>query len=153
MGGSSGHGAWLINEEIAAGNLPFTCRLSRDPVEIGRARELAREAVIRWGLHQHAGLAELIITELATNALRHGAGPIEIGLSYSGGDLWAGVHDDGAGRPVRRQATADDEQGRGLELLDGLIDLYGGAREVVDDRDGPGKTVYVVVSLVAGSPG
>ena len=43
--------------------------------------------------------------------------------------------------------AADDEQGRGLELLDGLTNLNGGARGVVDDTDGPGKTVYVVLSL------
>jgi len=48
---------------------------------------------------------------------------------------------------VRQQATTDDEQGRGLELLDGLIGLQDGARGVVDDSDGPGKTVYVAVSL------
>jgi hypothetical protein len=57
------------------------------------------------------------------------------------------VHDHGTGRPVRRRTTADDEQGRGLELFDGLIDLNGGVRGVVDDTDGPGKTVYVALSL------
>ena len=35
----------------------------------------------------------------------------------------------------------------GLELLDGLIALYGGERGVIDDRAGPGKTVYVAVPL------
>jgi hypothetical protein len=68
-------------------------------------------------------------------------------VSYACGDLWTEVHDQGAGRPVRQHATTDDEQGRGLELLDGLIGLHGGARGVVDDSDGPGKTVYVAVSL------
>src|SRR5215472_12993041 len=79
--------------------------------------------------------------------LRHGTGPIDISLSHSGNELRTEVHDHGAGRPVRRRTTADDEQGRGLELLDGLIDLNGGAREVVNDTDGPGKTVYVALSL------
>jgi hypothetical protein len=51
------------------------------------------------------------------------------------------------------ETTADDEQGRGLELLDGLIDLNGGARGVVDDTDGPGKTVYVALSLDSGQAG
>ncbi len=133
---------------IMIGELSVTYRLGHDPVGIGRARELARKTLATWGLSEHAGLAEIIITELATNALHHGTGPIDIGLSYFGSDLWAEVHDNGAGRPVRRQATADDEQGRGLELLDGLIDLYRGARGVVDDSGGPGKTVYVAVSLV-----
>jgi hypothetical protein len=59
------------------------------------------------------------------------------------------VHDDGAGRPVRKHAGGDDECGRGLELLDGLIELHGGGRGVISDPAGPGKTVYVVLSLEA----
>ena len=86
-----------------------------------------------WGIAEHTGLAELIVTELVTNAVRHAEGPIEVRVSYACGDLWAEVHDQGTGRPVRQHATTDDEQGRGLELFDGLIGLHGGARGVVDD--------------------
>jgi signal transduction histidine kinase len=117
-----------------------TWRLPGDLAALGHARELVRKTFAAWGLAEQAELAELVVTELATNALRYGTGPIDISLCYSG-------NDHGTGRPVRRQTTADDEQGRGLELLDGLIDLNGGARGVVDDTDGPGKTVYVVLSL------
>ena len=53
------------------------------------------------------------------------------------------VHDNGPGRPVRRAVTDEDEDGRGLVLLDGLLGIHGGSRGVIDDRDGPGKTVYV----------
>ena len=107
----------------------------------------------REGSANKQSFAELVVTELATNALRHGTGPIDIGLSYSGKDLRTEVHDHGTGRPVRRRTTADDEQGRGLELLDGLIDLNGGARGVADDTDGPGKTVYVALSLDSSQAG
>jgi anti-sigma regulatory factor (Ser/Thr protein kinase) len=124
-----------------------TWRLADDPAELGHARELVRKTLAAWGLNEQAELVELVVTELATNALRHGTGPIDISLSYSGTDLRTEVHDYGAGRPVRRRTTADDEQGRGLELLDGLIDLTGGARGVVDEADGLGKTVYVALSL------
>jgi two-component sensor histidine kinase len=131
----------------------MTCRLGTDPAEIGYARELARKALAAWGLSDHAALAELVLTELATNALRHGVGPIDVVLSYSGSDLLTAVHDHGASRPVRRQTSVDDEQGRGLLLIHGLIDLTGGALRVVDDTDGPGKAVYVTLSLGSGRPG
>jgi hypothetical protein len=124
-----------------------TWRIADDPAELGYARELVRKTLAVWGLGEQAELAELVVTELATNALRHGTGPIDISLCYSGNDLRTEVHDHGTGRPVRRPTTPDDEQGRGLELLDGLTNLNGGARGVVDDADGPGKTVYVVLSL------
>jgi len=130
-----------------------TWRLPDDSAALGHARELVRKTFAAWGLGEQTELAELVVTELATNALRHGTGPIDISLSYSGNDLRTEVHDHGAGRPVRRQTTADDEQGRGLELIDALIDLSGGARGLVDDTDGPGKTVYVVLSLDSAQAG
>jgi anti-sigma regulatory factor (Ser/Thr protein kinase) len=140
-----GQDQWLLS--TPSDEPSMTCRLGNDPAEIGYARELARKALAAWGLSDHAGLAELVLTELATNALRHGVGPIDIVMAYSGSDLLTAVHDHGAGRPVCRQVTVDDEQGRGLVLLDGLVDLNGGARGVVNDTHGPGKAVYVTLSL------
>jgi signal transduction histidine kinase len=87
--------------------------------------------------------------ELATNAICHGEGAARIGVSHADGHLRVEVHDDGAGRPVRRQPDTDDESGRGLALIDGLIELQGGERGMAEDGRGPGKTVYVVIRLPA----
>ena len=101
--------------------LSVTYRLRRHPSEISRARELARKALTDWGLADHTDLAELIVSELATNALRHGAGPITVRLSYmSNGYFWLEVHDHSQARPMLRSASADDEQGRGLALIEAL---------------------------------
>jgi anti-sigma regulatory factor (Ser/Thr protein kinase) len=129
--------------------LSVTYRLRRHPYEISRARELARKALTDWGLADHTDLAELIVSELTTNALRHGAGPITVGLSYTrAGDLWLEVHDHGRGRPVIQKTTADDEQGRGLPLVDALMDLHSGIRGMVDDSRSPGKSIYVAVLVL-----
>jgi anti-sigma regulatory factor (Ser/Thr protein kinase) len=126
------------------------CRLSRDPAQVRRARKQAREALSRWGLAEHADLAELIVSELATNAIRHGDGVVRVCVSFARCDLRVEVHDDAAGRwPVRRQAAAQDESGRGLALLDGLIGLHGGCRGVIHDGTGRRKTVYVMICLAA----
>jgi anti-sigma regulatory factor (Ser/Thr protein kinase) len=127
--------------------LSATFRLDRHPAEIARTRALTRQALADWGLSDHADLAQLIITELATNALQHGAGPIHVRLSYFSGDLWTEVHDDSPARPIRPHPPPEAEHGRGLPLLDALIALHGGAAGVVDDLDTPGKTVYVGVSV------
>ena len=130
--------------------LSVTYRLRRHPSEISRARERARKALTDWGLADHTGLAELIVSELTTNALRHGTGPITVGLSYtSSGDLWLTVHDHGSGRPLAQETTADDEQGRGLALLDALMDLHSGIRGMADDASRPGKTIYVTLPPIA----
>jgi signal transduction histidine kinase len=125
----------------------MSCRLSREPVQVGHARERARKALSGWGLGEHAQLAEIIVSELVTNAIRYGDGPVDVCMSYDSGSLRLEVHDDGATRPAGRPVTAEDESGRGLALLDGLIGLHGGTRGVTNDNTGDGKTVYVVVCL------
>jgi signal transduction histidine kinase len=130
-----------------------SCRLSHEPAQVRHVRELARKTLFDWGLGEHAELAELVASELVTNAVRHGDGEIRIRLSYACGDLRVEVHEAGAGRPVRRQATAEDESGRGLALLDALIGLHGGRRGITNDGTGHGKTVYVVISLTVSPEG
>ncbi len=113
----------------------MSCQLSHEPVQVRQAREQARQALFGWGLGEHAELAELIVSELAANAIQHGDGPVQVRVSYARGDLRVEVHDHGAGRPVRRPVTADDESGRGLALLDDLIGLRGGARRGASSRE------------------
>ena len=100
-----------------------------------------------WGGAEHGDLGKLIVGELVANAVCHGDGPIAMRVSFARGHLRVEVHDYGAGRPVRKHAGTDEECGLGLELLDGLIELHGGKRGVINDRAGPGKTVYVVLAV------
>jgi anti-sigma regulatory factor (Ser/Thr protein kinase) len=128
----------------------MSCQLSHEPAQVRQARDQARQALCRWGLGEHADLAELIVSELAANAIQHGAGPVQVRVSHARGDLRVDVHDHGAGRPARRPVTAGDESGRGLALLDDLTGQRGGTRAVANDSAGPGKTVSVTVRLAAG---
>jgi anti-sigma regulatory factor (Ser/Thr protein kinase) len=121
--------------------------LAREPAEVRRGREQARKALCGWGLGEHAELAALIVSELVTNAIRHGGGTVRVGMANAAGDLRVDVHDDGGGRPVRRQPFPDDEAGRGLALIDALIDVQGGERWVTEDASGSGKTVCVRICL------
>jgi anti-sigma regulatory factor (Ser/Thr protein kinase) len=125
----------------------MSCRLSCHPAQVSHARERARRALFGWGINECVELAELIASELASNAVCHGKAPIWMRLSAGDGQLRVEVHDGGAGRPVRKHASRGDECGRGLEVLDGLIGLHGGERGVISDSAGVGKTVYVVLSL------
>jgi anti-sigma regulatory factor (Ser/Thr protein kinase) len=135
---------------IAMQEHSVSCRLSRELTAPRNAREHAREALFGWGLGEHADLVEIIISELVTNAIRHGAGPVGTRLSHGRGQLCVEVHDDGRDRPVRRQAGAEDESGRGLAMIDGLIESYGGSLGVTDDDAGYGKTVHVSICLTGG---
>ena len=125
--------------------------LGRELTEVRQARAAAGKALSRWGLAEHAEVIQLIVSELVTNAIRHGDGPVDVRISFDRDHLRVDVHDDGPGRPVRRPVTSDDESGRGLELIDGLLQEHGGTRHVADDDAGDGKTVGVAISL-AGAP-
>ena len=124
-----------------------TCCLGRKRTEVRRAREETGKALFGWGLAEHADLAEIIVSELVTNAIVHGEGPVMVRISYASGCLLAEVHDDGPGRPVRRQAAAEDESGRGLAVIEGLLAANGGSLTVTDDDAGSGKTVCAAIRL------
>ena len=129
------------------------CQLRRDPAQVSRARRLVRETLAEWGLDGYVDHATLIGSELVTNARRHGAGMISIRLYRARHDLRIEVHDHGAGRPLRRHAGTGDESGRGLEVIDALISMCDGRLGCTDDDTGPGKTVYVVMRLIANGAG
>ncbi|HEX2818950.1 MAG TPA: ATP-binding protein [Streptosporangiaceae bacterium] len=127
-----------------------SCRYSRALTAPRDAREHTRKTLCSWGIEAHVEVAQVIISELVTNAIRHGAGPVETRICHEGHYLHIEVHDDGPGRPVRRYATADDESGRGLTVIDGLLQLYGGSLIVVNDETGDGKTVCASIRLPDG---
>jgi len=70
----------------------------------------------------------MIVTELVTNAIRHGpGGPVELALEAGGSGLRGEVADPGPGifhdDLERRRPT--EEGGRGLFLVDALSDSWG----------------------------
>lgn len=121
--------------------------LGRDPVHVSRSRHQARQTLAQWGVSWLAELAELVVSELVTNAQQHGAGPMYLRLGIGNDVLRVEVHDHGSQRPVDRTPSAQDECGRGLGLLDALISVHGGERGILDDHGGPGKTVYVELPI------
>lgn len=110
---------------IMTRELSAACRLGRDPVEVGRAREMARKALPGWGIAEHTGLAELIVSELVTNAVLHGRPPIELRVHDAGDRLLLEVHDNSASAPRLRHAGPTDQHGRGLMIVSLLSERWG----------------------------
>ncbi|MFE2595555.1 ATP-binding protein [Streptomyces sp. NPDC059396] len=120
-----------------------TFRLPSHPRSVGRARE---------ALHAHFDLPEepgetaaLLLSELVTNALRHGSPPgreIAVTLLRLDGLLKMEVEDAGDLLPRPRDPGLDDECGRGLALVAVLSDDWG-----VAPRRGPGKRVWLTLKV------
>ncbi|MGW0614012.1 SpoIIE family protein phosphatase [Streptomyces sp. NPDC002788] len=101
-----------------------TWELSADPALVGEVRASAMRRLTDWGLEETAFAAELILSELITNAMRHGAGPIRVRLLY-GRTLICEVSDASNTAPHLRRAASTDEGGRGLFLVAQLSQSWG----------------------------
>lgn len=117
-------------------------RLPRHPRSAGRARARLRAQAGEWRLPEEtADIAELLLSELLTNAVRHSrvrGRHIEVRCVLDGKTLRVEVSDAGLGRPVLRAAGGDDESGRGLALVAALAADWG----VLPRCHGIGKTVW-----------
>jgi anti-sigma regulatory factor (Ser/Thr protein kinase) len=78
----------------------------------------------------------LATSELVTNAVLHGQEPIELTLALDGEAAEVTVTDSGGGSPAMQSGVPDADRGRGLPLVDALVDDWG-VRQ--DDGDSAGK--------------
>jgi signal transduction histidine kinase len=102
--------------------------LTRELTSARRARRLVTAQLGDWSLEGLADTAELLVSELVTNALRHTRGPLRLNLCVRGSRLRCEVEDTDPAGPVRRVVDADAEGGRGTELLDLLAEAWGSTR-------------------------
>ncbi|MCY0948938.1 ATP-binding protein [Streptomyces sp. H27-S2] len=121
----------------------------RGPRAPGRARMLLRAQLGAWKVDAGvAGTAELVLSELVTNAVRHARAPhgrdIGVRLVRRSGTLRVEVAD--AGPPVElaaREAAEGDERGRGLAIVEALASRWGYRPRA----HGIGKAVWAEVGL------
>ncbi|MGB8947289.1 MAG: ATP-binding protein [Streptomyces sp.] len=128
-------------------------RLPRTPRSVGRARSLLSEQARAWKVPDDvADTAVLLLSELMTNAVRHGrvsAGrEVEARCVLDGGVLRTEVADASDALPCPREAGPDDESGRGLALVELLADAWGARARPY----GIGKAVWFELALPVAEP-
>jgi anti-anti-sigma regulatory factor/anti-sigma regulatory factor (Ser/Thr protein kinase) len=92
-----------------------------------QARDLIARAATTWRLPpEPTQIAQVIATELVTNAVWHARTPMEVSVVLRDGLLRMAVC-DGHPSPPRRQTIMADraDHGRGLQLVDGLAAAWG----------------------------
>jgi anti-anti-sigma regulatory factor len=92
--------------------------------DLAHIRETARVVCERAGRPAVADTLEVVVTELATNALCHGAGDRSVIISASPYHLHVAVRDESDDVPSIRD-TDDDEHGRGLRIVEALSAAWG----------------------------
>ncbi|MGW1800759.1 SpoIIE family protein phosphatase [Streptomyces sp. NPDC001984] len=108
--------------QVASWTLPC------DRSSVRSARDLTAGQLVAWGLERLEDATKLIVSELVTNALRHGSGPIGLRLIRHQ-VLTCEVLDTSGCSPTLRHASRVDESGRGLFLVAQLSRRWG-ARSV-----------------------
>ncbi|MFD0423660.1 ATP-binding protein [Streptomyces parvus] len=112
---------------------------------VSLSRHRAARMVLQWGHPGMAGDAALVVSELATNALLHGAirGRLfRVHLTLTEFVLRVAVSDPRGERlPSIRQPDADDCYGRGLLIVAQLADDWGVEPRTV------GKTVFAELAV------
>jgi anti-sigma regulatory factor (Ser/Thr protein kinase) len=111
------------------GNGQVLWRLPRQASSVRPARRLAGDQLDHWGFGYHREVAELLVSELVTNAIRHGTGAINLTITMRDGTLRFEVQDEAADLvPHIRPVGAADEGGRGLHLVGMLSSRWGATR-------------------------
>ncbi|MEC3996714.1 SpoIIE family protein phosphatase [Actinacidiphila sp. DG2A-62] len=106
----------------------------------GRARRLIRQALRRWELEDQVDAAELLVSEIVTNAVRYAERPITLRLLRTD-VLRCEVGDDAPLLPRMRHAAPEEEGGRGLYLVNRMAQRWGATRL------GAGKVVWFELPL------
>jgi anti-sigma regulatory factor (Ser/Thr protein kinase) len=127
----------------------FALALPGIPESVPVARWRVRAALGLHGLGEYADDAEIITSELVTNAVQHacdnGAKTIGVRLTQAGSPaaVTVAVSDSSPQGPIRRDTPAGSEQGRGLQIVEALSAHWGWRLE------NGGKAVFAVLAREA----
>ncbi|MFD2691821.1 ATP-binding protein [Streptomyces phyllanthi] len=102
--------------------------IPQDPRAVTISRRTLRLILTMHGLAHLADTAELLATELVSNAVRHTKGPAALRVYWSAGVLRIGAWDadpEPPEPPNHPAQLADAEQGRGLALIRACADVWG----------------------------
>ncbi|WP_432927412.1 SpoIIE family protein phosphatase [Microbispora sp. CA-135349] len=129
----------LSPDQIATWDVPA------DPALVSHTRKLAIEQLLVWGLDEMEFVTGLVVSELVTNAMRHGTGPIQLRLIRNR-TLICEVSDGSNTAPHLRRARVFDEGGRGLLLVAQMTQGWG-TRQTTR-----GKTIWCEQALPPPAP-
>lgn len=114
-----------------------------EPESVPAARRFAT-SVLRDVSADTLEVVELMVSELATNCIRHTNSGFALTIIRARGNIRVEATDRAGGTPEMRSPKPTDPSGRGLKIVDMLSSGWG-----VDHRASTGKTVWFTVADTA----
>jgi anti-sigma regulatory factor (Ser/Thr protein kinase) len=108
----------------------------RQPESVAAARRFAKQA-LRGITSDVLESVELMVSELATNCVRHTNTAFDLTIARVQNRIRVEVTDRAGGTPTMRSPGPEDPHGRGLQIVNLLSDAWG-----VERRATTGKTVW-----------
>ena len=109
-----------------------------EALSVAASRRYVRD-VLRGHPLADIDAVELMVSELATNSVKHAHSDFKVSINDSAGEIRVEVRDTGRGQPVLRFPAPTEPSGRGLRIVEALSLAWGTA-------DSPrGKTVWFTV--------
>ena len=105
------------------------------------ARRLVRQTLRAAERDELADVAELVVSEVVTNATLHAHTPVELWVGVGEDDVWVEVRDFNPTLPVQRDYDVEATTGRGMGLVSALSSACG-----VHSLGEDGKVVWFCVS-------
>jgi PAS domain S-box-containing protein len=117
-------------------------RLPPQPASVGEARRMIRGLLAGSDRDDLVETAVLLVSEVVTNALLHAGTPIDVAARLDDDGLRVEVGDGSLHLPVRRRYATTAGTGRGLLMLEQLVDDWGVSQHQ------RGKTVWFRLDTV-----
>ena len=99
------------------------------PESVAEARHAIRLILLTWSLEPLCEDAQLVASELVTNAVQHsekiGMHPVRMSVVRLAKGVEISVHDPSTSRPILTHPSPDAESGRGMHLIDVLCPDWG----------------------------
>jgi len=100
--------------------------LAADGGSCARARQVVRDAAGSWGLSDDlTDDAQLVVTELVSNGIDHGEGPLTLRVTRKASEMLVEVHDLSSKQPQVRPVDPSSARGRGMQLVQALSARWG----------------------------
>jgi anti-sigma regulatory factor (Ser/Thr protein kinase) len=118
-------------------------KLTAQPISASRSRDFVRHHLIEHGLAHLSDDVELVVSELATNAMLHARTSFTVSLHAFEKTLLLEVEDGSRTGPFQAIAQVLDTGGRGIAIVSLLSRDWG-----VDAHADGGKSVWVEFGLL-----